>query len=55
MASEIMAVPEEILDEVIQVIRIGLARADVSERTKDMLREWCEAEQDYLDGMKEDT
>ena len=54
MGSEQLSVPEENLQEVIDVIRAGLAslkgkKKDVSEDTKGNLTTWCDEMQEYLD------
>lgn len=51
MASEILAVPEEKLAEVIAVIRAGLRTTKVSAETHDQLTKWCDAEEQYLKDM----
>jgi len=52
MASEILAVPEEKLVEVIAVIRAGLlavSLADcVSDETREQLEKWCDTEEAYI-------
>ena len=49
MASEILAVPEENLAEVITVIRTGLKNAKkISKDTRRNLKEWCDGEEAYL-------
>ena len=48
MAREILSVPEERLDEVIAVIRVGLRETKVSKCTRDLLETWCEDEDAYL-------
>lgn len=53
MATEVLAVPEERLREVIEVIRAGLRakRADkaISRETRTQLAKWCDDEEEYLD------
>lgn len=49
MSSEILAVPEENLREVIAVIREGLKSVKVSRDTKYNLTNWCNEEEEYLD------
>jgi len=41
MASEVLAVPEEHLAEVIEIIRAGLKDRDVSPEVREALEEWC--------------
>lgn len=48
MASEVLAVPEEYLQEVINVIRAGLKTTKVSGDTKYNLKKWCNEEEEYL-------
>lgn len=48
MASEILAVPEERLAEVVAVIRAGLKAATVSPETDRNLTKWCNEEEAYL-------
>lgn len=48
MASEVLAVPEEYLQEVINVIRAGLKTTKVSGDTKHNLKKWCDEEEAYL-------
>jgi len=48
MATEILAVPEENLSEVIAVIRAGLKTVDVSSETRKQLVRWCAKELVYL-------
>lgn len=50
MAKEILAIPEEQLLEVVKVIRAGLQVVDVSRETSDNLTNWCNDEEEYLDG-----
>lgn len=54
MASEILAVPEEYLEEVIKVIRTGLKHTKVSRSVKSNLTKWCNEEEQYLLEMDED-
>ena len=55
MATEILAIPEERLKDVITVIRVGillienLKEYDVSDQTLRYLREWCVEEEAYLE------
>lgn len=58
MASEILAVPESSLAEVIRVIRGGLLRErKISRETRRNLTKWCDEEEAYLKrlGSDEDT
>ena len=48
MVSEILAVPEDNLQEVINVIREGLKNCKVSKDTKEHLEKWCKEEEEYL-------
>jgi hypothetical protein len=55
MASEILAVPEDDLREVIGIIRAGLkATKKVSKDVKDNLTEWCNEEEEYLGRLSDD-
>jgi hypothetical protein len=54
MASEILAVPEENLEAMIEVIRVGLTVSKIKGKVKiprDMergLKKWCKEEEEYL-------
>lgn len=48
MASEVLAVPEGHLADMIAVIREGLRWVDVETELRAMLLAWCDDEQDYL-------
>jgi hypothetical protein len=49
MASEILAVPEDYLAEVIRVIRSGLVHErKLSRETRQQLKKWCNEEEAYL-------
>ena len=51
VASEILAVPEEFLPEVIKIIRTGLIHTpEVSEPVREQLTKWCSEEEAYLEG-----
>jgi hypothetical protein len=53
MASEILAVPESSLAEVVAVIRAGLQAVEVSVETREALSNWCNeslSEEDEIDG-----
>ena len=55
MASEILAVPEEDLAGVIDVIRAGLGTAHkVKPSVKKNLLKWCKEEEEYLKRLQED-
>lgn len=54
MASEILSVPEEYLNEVIKVIRTGLKGTKVSAAVKKNLVEWCNEEEEYLKELNDD-
>jgi hypothetical protein len=51
VASEILAVPEQHLAEVIEVIRTGLGMIDtfISSEVREQLTKWCDEESAYLD------
>ena len=48
MAKEILAVPEEYLEEVIRVIRAGLVIASACDVVREQLTKWCDSEEEYL-------
>lgn len=48
MASEILAVPEECLVEVVKVIRAGIIASSLSEEVKEQLTKWCDEEEEYI-------
>lgn len=49
MASEVLAVPEEHLAEVIEIIRAGLKqRPKTSPEVRQALEKWCREEATYL-------
>jgi len=60
MANEILAVPEEKLEEVINIIRLGIKEYNDSsyfkspypQETIEMLERWCEEELEYVVGTK---
>ena len=54
MASELLSVPEENLEEVINVIENGLKHTKVSRDTKRNLKEWCREEKEYLSELQEE-
>lgn len=52
MASEILSVPEEHLEQVIRVLRAGVQictlRRQIVKEVRAELLQWCEAEEEYL-------
>lgn len=50
MASEILAVPEDHLLDVIKVIRVGLNQVghEVPKEVREQLRKWCDEEEEYM-------
>ena len=52
MTSEILTVPEERLEDVIEVIRAGLKTTKVPKDVKYNLSKWCRDEEDYLKRLK---
>lgn len=48
MATELLAVPEEKLPEVIRVIRAGLKKEKVSRDTRKNLLTWCKMQEEYI-------
>lgn len=54
MATEILAVPEEYLAVVIDIIRAGLDAIVVPEEVAERLNEWCETEGAYLESLGRD-
>lgn len=56
MASEILSVPEEHLEDVIYVIRRGLAstKRSIDKSVFDQLTKWCDEEEEYLKRLKEE-
>jgi len=51
---EILAVPEEYLEEVIKIIRNGLANTkDVPDEVHENLTRWCNDEEQYLKSLGE--
>lgn len=54
MATEILTVPEDKLEEVIKVIRAGLRTEKVSRATKKALTTWCDEEEEYLERLNEE-
>jgi len=57
MAKEILAVPEEHLADVINVIRTGLSACaeDVDPAVIHNLSTWCDEEEEYLDQLEPDA
>jgi hypothetical protein len=55
MASEVLAIPEEHLAEVIKIIRSGLAhKGHVTKEVRDQLKQWCDEEEEYLSRLNSD-
>jgi hypothetical protein len=54
MATEVLNVPEDKLEEVIKVIRAGLRTTKVSKETKKALTTWCDEEEEYLERLNEE-
>jgi NCAIR mutase (PurE)-related protein len=54
VASEVLAVPEEDLADVIAVIRAGLSEVPVASEVFEHLSEWCDGEEAYLEDMAAD-
>jgi hypothetical protein len=52
MGMEIMTIPEELLDEVVEVLRAGLDQVDVSEECLELLEEWILQTEEYLWAME---
>jgi len=50
IATEILSVPEDNLEETIKIIRSGLKLEwkSISEETKDNLIRWCDEEEEYI-------
>lgn len=50
MAKEILAVPEEHLEDVIYVIRRGLqsTKKSIDKEVYEQLKKWCDEEEEYL-------
>jgi hypothetical protein len=50
MAKEILAIPEDYLQEVIDIIQCGMAhmKDKLSDGVIENLTRWCQEEQDYL-------
>lgn len=55
MATELLAVPEEHLEEVIKIIRAGMENVtSISFAVKGALTEWCDDEEHYLKRLQEE-
>lgn len=57
MATEVLAVPEENLADVIHVIRSGLAHVpdgQIEDETRRQLSQWCNEEEEYLRDLQGD-
>lgn len=54
MSSEILAVPEEDLEDVIYVIRAGLNEVVVAEHVVEGLENWCVEQEEYLLSLKDE-
>jgi hypothetical protein len=55
MASEILVVPEQYLEEVILIIRNGIKNTnDVPRTVKTNLHQWCDEEEQYLKELNEE-
>jgi hypothetical protein len=52
MASEILSVPEENLEDVIKVLREGLKHVKVKHEVATQLERWCDKEQHYLEQLR---
>jgi hypothetical protein len=57
MASEVLSVPEEHLEDVIYVIRRGLAstKKGIDKAVFEQLTKWCDEEAEYLKRMKDES
>jgi hypothetical protein len=55
MATEILAVPEEDLREVIAILREGMLSHPTSDHIGEYLNEWCDSEEAYLDALAEEA
>lgn len=55
MASEILSVPEEHLEDVIRVIRRGLefTKKSIHKDVCKQLKKWCDEEEEYLKRLNE--
>ena len=53
MAKETLAIPEEYLEDVIRILRVGISELDdtgipIREEVENYLWEWCKDEEEYL-------
>lgn len=55
MGKEILAIPEEHLEETILVIRTGLLHSDVKKEVYERLMDWCKSMKEHLEALKKDT
>ena len=58
MTKEILAIPEQHLQEVIDIIRAGIFSIGVlavSQEVKDALFQWCDEEEEYLSRLSGET
>jgi hypothetical protein len=55
MAREVLAVPEQHLEDFIKVIRAGLSHTDVDEEVREQLTDWCDDEEAHLQELAEDS
>lgn len=58
MAKEILAVPEQYVEEVILIIRTGLSNLDysfLSDEVVEQLEKWCDEEEEYLNRGKDES
>lgn len=55
MSTEILAVPEDHLEEVIEIIRTGLKwKTIITPEVRENLEKWCKEEEEYLDELKKE-
>lgn len=52
MATEILAIEEEDLQQVIDIIRAGIGTGEGTQRVHRILERWCKAEDKYLIELK---
>lgn len=55
MATEVLAVPEEHILDVIAVIRAGLSLQEVPPPVKEALNKWCDEHEAYMKGEADDA
>lgn len=57
MASEILSVPEEHLEDVIYVIRRGLqsTKKGIDKKVFEQLTKWCDEEEEYLKRLSDES